>query len=284
MDEAQRFNADQLAFWNGAGGRTWVARQAHTDATLAPVFEAFLRFAAPSSGERVLDVGCGCGAATLDIARAVGSEGRVVALDISRSMLAEGKTRADAANIRNVHWREADAATAALDEYDLLASAFGVMFFGNPVAAFSHLHRAASRDARLAFVCWRSLSENPWIGTSMRAVSPHVPPRPPGNPTAPGMFAFADPERVTAILAGAGWRAPRCEKLDLELDIAAGRGLEEAVLQATRIGAINSWLRDQSTDVITAASAAIHDALKPHAMGTSVRLPSATWLVSASAN
>lgn len=284
MDDTQRFNADQLAFWNGAGGRTWVARQEHTDATLTPVFEAFLKFAAPRAGDRVLDVGCGCGAATLDLARAVGSGGRVVALDISSSMLAEGKARADAAGIRNVHWREADAATAALDEYDLLASAFGVMFFGNPLAAFSHLHRSASRGARLAFVCWRSLSENPWVGTSMRAVAPHVPPRPPGNPNAPGMFAFADPERVSAILTGSGWLAPQFEKLDVDLDIAAGRGLEEAVLQATQIGAINSWLRDQPDNVIAAATAAILDALKPHAIGTSVRMPAAMWLVSASAS
>jgi SAM-dependent methyltransferase len=187
MADAERFNADQLAFWSDAGGRTWVARQTHTDTTLAPVFGALLAFAAPCPGERVLDVGCGCGAATLDFARAVSPAGRVEALDISVPMLAEAKKRAEAAGIANVNWREADAASATLSEFDLLGSAFGVVFFGNPVAGFSHLRRAAAADARMAFVCWRTLAENPWIAEPMRAASQHVPPRPQANLEAPGM-------------------------------------------------------------------------------------------------
>jgi len=123
MASPQEINADMLAFWNGQGGRIWVARQAHTDITLTPVTEALLAFASPRTGERVLDVGCGCGAPTLEFARAVGPSGRVAALDISGPMLADGEARAKAAGIANVEWRQADPATAALDEYDLLTSA-----------------------------------------------------------------------------------------------------------------------------------------------------------------
>jgi len=282
MDVAEQFNADQLAFWNGAGGRTWVDRQAHTDITLAPVSAALLAFAAPRRGEQVLDVGCGCGAVTLDFARAVGTTGRVVALDISGPMLAEAQARARAAGIGNVDWRQADAATAALDSFDLLTSAFGLMFFGDPVPAFAHLRRAARPGARMAFVCWRSLAENPWIGVPMQAVAPHVPPRPKPNPQAPGMFAFADPQRVAEILTAAGWAAPRLEKLDLDLDTAAGRGLEAAVAQSTQIGAVNSWLRDQPGEVVTAATRSVREALAAYAEGSSVRLPGAMWLISSS--
>ena len=67
----------------------------------------------------------------------------------------------------------------------------------------------------------------------MNAVAQHLPPRPKAVPNAPGMFAFADPERVSEVLTAAGWAPPRLEKLDLDLDIAAGRGLEEAVVQST---------------------------------------------------
>jgi SAM-dependent methyltransferase len=280
MADSEQFNADQLAFWNGPGGRTWVTRQEHTDITLAPVSEALLALAAPRAGERVLDVGCGCGATTLELARAVGPAGRVAALDISAPMLAEGQTRAEAAGITNVDWLQADAAKAALDGYDLLASNFGLMFFGDPVAAFAHMRTAASPGARIAFVCWRPLVENPWMEVPMHAVSRHLPPRPKPNPQAPGMFAFADPERVFQILTAAGWAPPRLDKLDLDLDIAAGRGLEEAVAQSAQIGAVNSWLRGQPAEVVAAATASVREALVAHLDGASVHLPGAMWLVS----
>jgi len=283
MGDAEQFNADQRAFWNGPGGHVWVTRQAHTDASLKPVFEALLDLAAPRAGERVLDVGCGCGASTLALARAVGPGGRVAALDISGPMLAEGRARAEAAGVTNVAWHQADAATAALDEFDLLVSNFGLMFFGDPVGAFAHMRRAASPGARMAFVCWRSLAENPWMGVPMRAVAPHVPPRPKADPHAPGMFAFADPQRVSQILTAARWAPPRLDALDLDLDIAAGHGLEEAVVQSTQIGAINSWLRGQPTGVVAAATTSIREALAAHLDGTSVRLRGAMWLVSSAA-
>jgi SAM-dependent methyltransferase len=283
MGNAEQFDADQRAFWNGAGGRTWVARQKHTDVSLRPVAEALLDLAAARVGERVLDVGCGCGASTLALARAVGPSGRVTALDISGAMLAEGRARAEAAGITNVAWQQADAATAALDEFDLLVSNFGAMFFGDPVAAFSHLRRAASPGARMALVCWRSLAENPWMGVPMRAVAPHVPPRPKADPQAPGMFAFADPQRVSQILTAARWAPPRLDALDLDLDIAAGHGLEEAVVQSTQIGAINGWLRGQPTEVVAAATTSIREALAAYLEGASVRLRGAMWLVSSAA-
>src|SRR3974377_2574871 len=103
-------NADMLAFWNGKGGHTWVARQEHTDNTLAPVTNALLAFAAPRAGERVVDIGCGCGAPTLEFARAVGPSGRVTGLDISGPMLAEGGRRASAAGIAKIDCRGADPA------------------------------------------------------------------------------------------------------------------------------------------------------------------------------
>jgi len=279
MAEAEEINADMLAFWNGKGGETWVARQQHTDITIAPVVEAFVAFAAPRVGERVVDIGCGCGAPTLELARAVGATGHVVGMDISGPMLAEADRRAKAAGLANVVWRQADPATAALDEYDLLTSAFGVMFFGDRVAAFKNMRRGAAPNARMALVCWRPLAENPWMGVPMNAVAQHLPPRPKVAPNAPGMFAFADPAHVTEVLTASGWAPPHFEKLDVALDIAAGRGIEQAVAQTTQIGAINSWLRDQPETIFSACVASLREALEPYVDGASVRLPAAMWLI-----
>ena len=91
---------------------------------------------------------------------------------------------------------------------------------------------------------------------------------------------LADPEHVTEVLSTAGWAPPRFEKLDMDLDIAAGRGLEEAVVQSTEIGAVNSWLRNQPAQVISAAVASLREALAPYADGVSVRLRGAMWLIS----
>ena len=94
------------------------------------------------------------------------------------------------------------------------------------------------------------------------------------------MFAFADLDYVTEVLTASGWAPPRFEKLDLDLDIAANRGLEEAVVQSTQIGAVNSWLRNQPEEIVSAAVASLREALAPYAEGQSVRLPGAMWLIS----
>jgi len=151
------------------------------------------------------------------------------------------------------------------------------------VAAFTHMRAAANPGARLALVCWRPLAENPWMEVPMHAVAAHLPPRPPGTPNAPGMFAFADPQYVTGVLAAAGWAPPRFDMLDLDLDIAAGYGLDEAVIQSTQIGAVNSWLRNQPAEIVTAATASLRAALAPYADGASVRLSGAMWLIGSAA-
>lgn len=280
MATADDINADMLAFWNGKGGHIWVERQEHTDITLTPVTDAFLAFAAPRTGERVVDIGCGCGAPTLEFARAVGANGRVVGVDISGPMLADGERRAKAAGLANIDWRQADPATDTLDEYDLIVSIFGAMFFGDRMAAFVNMRRGAAPNARMALICWRALAENPWMEVPMKAVAQHLPPRPEPVPNAPGMFAFADPDHVTEVLTASGWAPPRFEKLDMDLDIAAGRGLEQAVVQSTMIGAVNSWLRNQPEEIISAAVASLREALTPYVEDQSVRLPGAMWLIS----
>lgn len=280
MSEAQARHAEQIAYWNGEGGAHWVSQQAHTDAMLAPVAEAIVNQAAPQPHERVLDVGCGCGSTALMLAPRVR---HVTGLDISEPMLALARARG--AGLANAEFIAADAAAfTAAEPYDLLFSRFGVMFFGDPVAAFANLRRAVRPGGRLAFVCWRPISENPWMQVPLHAAyAAGVPRLPKPGPEDPGPFAFADPARVTRILTEAGWPAPRFEPFDAALDIAAGGGLEAAMTQATQIGAASRALHEAPADIRPAAVAAIREALASRLDGGRVALPGAMWLVSCDA-
>ena len=279
MSQTVELHAQQVAFWNGEGGARWVEGQARIDAVLAPLADAVVAHAAARPGEVVLDVGCGCGGTTLTLAASVGATGRVTGLDVSVPMIEMARSRAT--GIANIDWIVADAASYAFAPatVDLLFSRFGVMFFGDPAAAFANLRRALRPTGRLAFVCWRSLQENPWWMVPLRAVTTHVPPPPRPGPEDPGPLSFADPERVTRILTQAGFAPPRLEKFDLDLRL--GSTLDEAVEGALSFGPALRLLNDQPDHVRAAVVATLKEALKPHVTPAGVALGGAVWLVGA---
>jgi len=279
--DSVQLHADQLAYWTGPGGAQWVARQAYTDLQLAPITDAVLAVAAAAEGERVLDIGCGCGTTTMLLADAVGPTGHVTGLDVSEPML--GWARERGVGRSNIDWVLADAAARAFPpaSFDLLFSRFGVMFFGDPAAAFANLRAALKPGGRLVFVCWRAFDDNPWMRIPLHAAYQHIPRLPKPGPEDPGPFAFADPGRVSRILAQAGWARPTLTPVDVSLDLAAGGGLERAVDQATNIGAASRALREAPEDTRPAAIAAIRTALEPYVSGDTVKLGGAVWVVSA---
>jgi SAM-dependent methyltransferase len=281
MTPAQTFNEEQRDHWNGPDGEYWARRQRRLDRTLAPVIGPLLEFAATQTGSTVIDVGCGCGATTVEFARAVGPSGRVVGLDVSEPMLSRAIERLR--EFPNASCRLGDAATLPLQDLraDLIVSRFGIMFFGDPVAAFANLRTGLNPGGRLRFACWRPIDENPSLQIPLHAVYEHVPRLPKPDPDAPGPFSFADPERVTRILTAAGFTAPSFTPLDIEMDLAAGGTLDDAVMQSSEMGPAHRALADQPDEVWAAARESIRRALAPHATPTGVKLPGAVWLVAA---
>jgi SAM-dependent methyltransferase len=217
----------------------------------------------------------------MQLARMVGSSGRVIGLDLSEPML--GRARERAREYNNVTFLLGDAAELPLENVgaDLMVSRFGVMFFGDPVAAFSNLRKALVPAGRLRFACWRGIQENPWLQIPLHAVYEHVPRMPKPAPEEPGPFSFAEPERVTRILAASGFTRPSFTPLDVRMDLAAGGTLEEASVNAAENGPARRALTGQPDDVRARAVESIRRALTPYASSTGVELAGAVWLVSA---
>jgi SAM-dependent methyltransferase len=274
-------NADQIAFWNGPAGQRWTNRQQAQDIMLAPVADILIDRAKAGVGERIIDVGCGCGATTFALAQKVGPAGRVFGIDVSAPML--GRARQIAPKGLPVDFELADATVYPFEpaSADLLVSRFGVMFFAAPALSFANMRRALRPSGRMAFACWREPRDNPWLMAPLQAAYKHAPRLPQPGPDDPGPFSFASEQRVVGILGEAGFTAIEMERCDLSLDIAIGRGLEAAVETAVEIGPAARALEGQPPDVIAAATHSIREVLSPFASGRQVPLAASFWMVTA---
>lgn len=277
-------NAEQIEYWNGQTGPKWVADQALIDTMLRPLGHAAMERAAIRRGEQVLDVGCGCGDTTLEIATRVAPTGTVKGIDISTVMLAQARKAAAARGITNATFTNADAQTheLAAGRNDLLFSRFGVMFFADPTAAFTNLRSALKPQARLAFVCWQSLPDNPWMFVPLMAGLKHLPPPEIPAPGAPGPFAFADKERVRSILNGAGFKQIAFEAYLSNIAIGGDAAtVDQAVDFVLQVGPTARVLRDAEPGVRQAVADSVREAIAPYHDENGVMMPSATWIVTA---
>ncbi|MEO7336234.1 MAG: class I SAM-dependent methyltransferase [Caldimonas sp.] len=275
-------NAEQIGEWNGVLGQRWAEMQREIDGIVVPFGNAAMKLAAPQQGEQVIDIGCGCGDTTFELARAVGAGGRVLGVDVSRPMLDVAMTRARAVVSTAIEFREADASTADLPgPVDLLFSRFGVMFFDQPVPAFAHLRQSLREGGRLVFVCWRTPRDNAWAMTPLVAARTALGIVPaPADPIAPGPFAFADDERVRRILGEAGFGSITIDRFDAPIRI--GDTPRAAAENAARVGPTARLIRDAEVERQPTIVDAIEQTFAPLAVADgSVHLPGSTWIVSA---
>ena len=275
-------NADQIEFWNGEGGEKFVRYQNALDLMLKPFGDEAMRRADVKAGEAVLDIGCGCGDTSIDLAMAVGVTGEVVGVDISEPLLARAEYMAGQTELTNVFFELADVEAGPLhrDSFDLAFSRFGVMFFRNPVTAFSNVHAALRKGGRLSFACWQALPRNQWVSIQLQAVLPLVPP-PPMGPEDPGPFSFADRERLRGILSQAGFTDIAIEPFDTEVALGGMLVLDDAVDFSLEIGPATALLKGASDDVRAQARDAVRAALQTHQTKRGVMLAAGAWIVTA---
>jgi SAM-dependent methyltransferase len=274
-------NAEQIEYWNGPGGQKWVHRQATQDILLGPVSDILIARAKVAAGERVVDIGCGCGSTSIAFAHAVGPGGHVLGVDISAPMLARAREVAPAGVPVDFALADATVHPFQPGSFDLLASRFGVMFFADPVLSFANMRKALRPGGRVALACWRTPRDNPWMILPLMAAYKHVPKLPELGPEDPGPFAFAAEERVHRILGEAGFSAVALERCDLSFDLSAGKGLDGAVKTALEIGPVSRALEDQSPEASSAVAASVREALTPFVRDTTVPLGGSIWIVTA---
>jgi SAM-dependent methyltransferase len=274
-------NAEQIRYWNEVNAEKWIRFQGVIDEQIGSLGRAAMERAAMRSGERALDVGCGCGDTTLEIAQRVGPAGFVLGLDVSAPMLAEAERRARERSVSNARFLNADAQTHSFsaDGFDVGFSRFGVMFFADPARAFANLGHALRPGGRVAFVCWQAIDRNPWMGVPMAAAAREIPFPPPSDPQAPGPFAFADRDRVRKILTDAGFTKIAIDAHEQMLSIGGHGGVDAAVEFLVQMGPTGGALRQAGPAAEPRVRAAVKQAIAPFLDADGVKMASATWLV-----
>ena len=276
-------NKNQKDFWSGKGGDIWVERQNAMDTMLSPLGEAALNKLNFNEEENVLDIGCGCGHTTLNIAKRIGTSGNVTGLDISQPMLKRAKESTFEMSITNASFKCVDVQTEDLGDqiYSAAFSRFGVMFFEDSIAAFKNINKSLISGGYLSFVCWQSPAVNPWQSLFIQVVKKFLDlPSPP--PRSPGPFAFMESEYVSSILEESKFQDITIEGHEAEVNMFSGRSLSDSVKDYISINpVVTQMLKESSENQIAEIVNSGIEAFSPYYSEKGLIFPSATWLVTA---
>ena len=272
-------NVEMAAAWDGDQGDQWVEREEQMNEALAAHSARLLAAAAVGASDHVLDIGCGTGETTRACAEQA-VDGRVLGIDLSTAMLERARLRATAAALTNVEFERADAqmypfAGAA---YDLVVSQFGVMFFDDPVAAFTNIGRGVKPGGRLACIVWQEFARNEWVTVARDALAAgRSLPTPPAG--APGPFGLGDRDQTRGILEGAGFVDVAFD--DVAVPFFFGADTDDAFDFAQSIGIVRGLLDDLDGERRARALDELRDALAAHEADEGVVFDSRVWVITA---
>lgn len=269
--------------WATRSGDAWAARWHDTDrglSGLAAPLQAAIVDATPAGPFKALDVGCGPGSTTRGLAQAR-ADARIVACDLSPALVEVASERLR--DLGSVDVVLGDARQVALERrpFDLIYSRHGVMFFGDPAAAFADLRRAATDTGQLVFSCFRDWAANPWASELATAAAGRGLPTPGREPSG---FAFAEPEYVGDILQSAGWHDAKVVPVDFEYIPGEGHSaVEEAVAFLCEIGPASAVVRELGGQQREEAVQRMRAVIKAHFNENRVRFQAAAWIWTAKA-
>jgi len=266
-------NQEQSDYWNGDAGARWVSFADRLDEMLLPFAESLIGAANIGSHEDVLDIGLSLMASKM--------ANSVLGVDISQPLIDLAWERSKMA--QSVQFTRTDASSFTLvKKRDVAISRFGVMFFTDPVAAFSNIRRQLKADGRMVFACWQSPTKNGWARAPLEAAMPFFKETPAAtDPRAPGPFAFADSEYLTDVLMDAGWAA-----VDLtdwtKTVLLPGRDIQETSSFMMEMGPLSKIIKAQELDFDAVQSALVEKLRESLNSDGRVEMQASVWIVRAS--
>jgi len=247
----------------------------------APVTERMLELSGISSGSRLLDIASGTGEPAISAAQIVGESGKVIGTDLVDEMLAVAREKTAKENLGNIEFQCIDAETLDFTaaSFDAVTIRWGLMFMPEPQACLAAAYKALTQDGRISLACWAALEKNPFVGVLLKTLSNYmdIPVPPPGTP---GIFAFADPERLRDVLASAGFRNIELEEMEIDvIEVADGRAYWQAIsdLAAPVMALVNQLDKSARADYVDEVIRTA-DALK---QGQTLRMSGVTWIACA---
>jgi SAM-dependent methyltransferase len=265
-------NTAMAEAWNGAEGEDWARDWQRYDQGVAAYHRRLLEACAPAAGERALDVGCGNG----QVGRELAARGmRVTGVDLSGQMVARGTELA--AGNPDVELVVADAQVHPFpdEEFDLVVSRFGAMFFADRQAAFGNLARATRPGGRIALVAWQGIAGNEWLQEirGALALGRELPTPPVG---VPGPFGLGDAPAACEVLRRAGYGDAQAEAL--AEPFWAGVDADDAYAFVSRTGVVRGLLEGLPQEHVERGLAQLRASLEAHQGEDGVVYGSSAWL------
>jgi SAM-dependent methyltransferase len=280
-DATNNSNNAQADYWTNEGGPSWVRHERRYERMLQPFDDALIGALRPVSGDRILEIGCGFGATSIALAA---SGATVHGVDIAPPMIDRARERVQG-TAANITFDVADAQEGDLGgPYDTIASRFGVMFFADPVRAFTNIASSVRPEGNLAFVCWQSLDRNPWLGLPIEVLQSFtgtLAAAPSPAPGTPNPLALADPVLTEGVLRGSGWTDIEFEPVEPLLSIGGGDGIDGAVELALNGSSVKALLAGDDGTLRSQVVDALTERFAEFTKGDAVLMQSSAWLVTA---
>ena len=278
-------NEEATEAWSGVLFDRFVQYREVVVQGLAAFGDVAMQLHPPRPGGRVLDIGCGFGDTTQQLARLVGPEGSAVGVDVSEPFVAAAVEEAREAGAKNVEFLAGDVQVMELPgPFDHAFSRMGVMFFANPVAAFRNIRSALAPGALLCAVVWRRKIDNEWLYRAEQVVDRYLEePEETDEPRCgPGPFSMADADTVSEQLLIAGFEEPTFTRCDLPLKV--GSDLDQAVAVTMALGPAAELIRlsgENANEIKPTLEREIREVLADFEGADGVRGPASTWIVTA---